>query len=150
LIAQDKESIFDQIVPDYSALEGGQGSNTPTLKRKPTLASITNLKRSKRQAGCNDGFKPSSPAVTRSKGKAKKKHVGLGSSAGKTHTFLIPQAEFPADTSTHPGACSTEGGPGGVRDPPPPTEVSTEVLLEAPNSEEESSNKLHIVPYGFF
>jgi hypothetical protein len=34
--------------------------------------------------------------------------------------------------------------------PPPPTEVSTEVLLEAPNSEEESSNKLHIVPYGFF
>jgi hypothetical protein len=95
LIAQDKESIFNQIVPDYSALEGGQGSNTPTLKRKPTLASITNLRRSKRQAGRNDGFKPSSPAVTRSKGKAKKKHVGLGSSAGKTHTFLIHQAEFP-------------------------------------------------------
>jgi hypothetical protein len=95
LPAQDKEPIFEQTATDYSAPQGGQGSNTSTLKRKPTPASVTNLRRSKRQAGRNDGFKPPSLAVTRTKSKDKKKNASLGSSGGKTHTFLIPQAEFP-------------------------------------------------------
>jgi hypothetical protein len=98
-LAKDKDPIFEQIVPDYSVLEGDLGSNTLSLKKKPTPASVTNLRRSKRQAGRNDGFKPSSPVVTRSKSKAKKKLIGPGSSTGKTHTFLLPQAEKVANQS---------------------------------------------------
>jgi hypothetical protein len=62
-------------------------------------------------------------------GKNKKISSGLGNSAGKVHTFHIPQLEFPdlaeidrcvcpTNSSTHLDACSVEGGPGGVRDPP--------------------------------
>jgi hypothetical protein len=162
LTVQGKEPIFDQTLADYSVPEGDQGSNITTRKRKPTPASVTNLRRSKRQAGCNDGFKPSSLAVTRGKGKIKKRHAGLGSFVGKTHTFLIPLAEF-LDLTEIDRCVSTQLIHPHISVPIlqkvaqevcgiPPMEVSTEVLLEAhkPHSEEESSNKLQIVPYGYF
>jgi hypothetical protein len=88
---QDKVPIFGQSVIHNSALEVDQGGNISTHKRKPTPATVTKLRRSKRQAGRNDGYRPSSSG-TRSKDRDKKKSTSLGNSVGKAHTFLIPQA----------------------------------------------------------
>jgi hypothetical protein len=62
-------------------------------KRRPTPTSTTNLRRSKRKIVVNDGFKPVSPAVTRSKNVVRKK--AIVSTLGKRSSLSITPTEFP-------------------------------------------------------
>jgi hypothetical protein len=158
---QDKVPIFGQSEVDNNALKVDQGGNTSTRKRKPTPTAVTNFKRSKRQDGHNNDYKHSS-STSRSKGKDKKKTSGLGNSAGKLHTFFIPQVEF-LDLAEIDRCVSTQlihpHNPVHVLQKMaqevcgiPPMEVSTEMLLEEhkPSSQEKSSTNPQIVPYGYF
>jgi hypothetical protein len=146
---------------DNNALKVDQGGNTSTRKRKPTPTAVTNFKRSKRQDGHNNDYKHSS-STSRSKDKDKKKASGLGNSAGKLHTFFIPQVEF-LDLAEIDRCVSTQlihpHNPVHVLQKMaqevcgiPPMEVSTEMLLEEhkPSSQEKSSTNPQIVPYGYF
>jgi hypothetical protein len=121
----------------------------------------TNL-RSKRQATKNDGFKPASPGVTRSKSKSKKLISSAPPASGKRSTFCIFFFEFPdlgvinkcvTEQLIHPHiAIPVLQKVAQELCRIPLEEVANEALLKTglAKSEEEnsSSNNLQIIPYG--
>jgi hypothetical protein len=89
--APSQEPAFRLVQEEFSPSRRGQAGSG---KRKPTLAVVTNLRMSKRQAAKNDGFKPASPAVTRSRKKSRKSPAPAAPSSGKRLLFSIPYSEF--------------------------------------------------------
>jgi hypothetical protein len=82
--------IFTPVSPDYQLSEEPKNQSTkqtPTKKRKATPVSKTSLRRSKRGSAASQGFKPSSPASTRSSRNKVSKCLPL---AGKSTHFIIP------------------------------------------------------------
>jgi hypothetical protein len=81
-------SIFVEPLSDYQPIDKQHVST----KRQLTPVTDSNLRRSKRRASINDGFKPQSPIYGKRKAPAKKPTM---SSNGKAQFFVIPQIEFP-------------------------------------------------------
>jgi hypothetical protein len=145
-------------------LNPSKGEQDGSCKRKATLVAVTNLRRSKRQATKNDGFKPASPAVTRSRSKSRKSSASITPSSDKRSTFCIPYSEFPDLGVIH--KCVPEQLIHPHISIPvlqkvaqelcgfPPEEVIDEVLLRTDLVELEerssSNNNLQIVPYEVF
>jgi hypothetical protein len=64
-------------------------------KKKSTPAAVKNLRRSKRQVAKNDGFKPASSSLTRSRNKSRKSPAPTAPFSGKRSLFSIPYSKFP-------------------------------------------------------
>jgi hypothetical protein len=80
--------IFGEPLSDYQPIDKQHVS----AKGQLTPVTDSNLRRSKRRASINNGFKPQSPIYSKRKTPAKKPTM---SSNGKAQFFVIPQIEFP-------------------------------------------------------
>jgi hypothetical protein len=60
------------------------------LKRTATPISVESLRRSKRIAMVNKGFKPASPVASLNKSKGRNRSLKTSPSAGKEFKFIIP------------------------------------------------------------
>jgi hypothetical protein len=93
-IVPDHEMVFLVPTPEYNTQEDGESSRPLVTKRKPTPASEGSLRSSKRNKASNDGFKPTSPVLTRKRAAVKKIAAPQISQIGKRSLFPIPQSEF--------------------------------------------------------
>jgi hypothetical protein len=128
---------------DYDSVVHVQG--TP-LKKKPTPASTEGLRRSARKAPSADGFKPSSPVLTRSKSKKKKvpnKVSGIGKIIQPSISLDFPDLadidNIMASGALHPKILVDQLQKVVVETCGiPPREVTAELLLAAKEEEHES------------
>jgi hypothetical protein len=79
-----KNPVFADTAPEYETQDNKKAAKATARKRKPTSASETNLRRSKRNKALNDGYKPTSPVTTRKRATMKKLANAHSSLPGKS------------------------------------------------------------------